>query len=111
MRVCEIMAEPWIGLDLAAYEGRRPVFLILLRAGAMGPNLVGAGSVILCDLWCKQPMERATDSAHRMGQKAWCRSFSSSSKVRLKNRRVHCNKNSEILWNAWYKQTTEGSED
>ena len=46
-----------------------PVFLVSLRAGGKGLNLVGADSVIHYDMWWNPAVEnQATDRVHRMGQ-------------------------------------------
>ena len=46
-----------------------PVFLISLRAGGTGLNLIGADSVILFDPWWNPAVEnQAIDRAHRIGQ-------------------------------------------
>lgn len=51
-------------------EGTVPVFLISLRAGGTGLNLVGADTVIHYDPWWNQAAQnQATDRAHRIGQK------------------------------------------
>lgn len=47
-----------------------PVFLVSLKAGGTGLNLVGADTVIHYDLWWNPAVEnQATDRVHRMGQK------------------------------------------
>ncbi|MBM3882441.1 MAG: DEAD/DEAH box helicase [Verrucomicrobia bacterium] len=47
-----------------------PVFLISLKAGGVGLNLVGADTVIHFDPWWNPAVEaQATDRAHRIGQK------------------------------------------
>lgn len=51
-------------------EGTVPVFLISLKAGGTGLNLVGADVVIHYDPWWNQAVHnQATDRAHRIGQK------------------------------------------
>lgn len=51
-------------------EGDVPVFLISLKAGGTGLNLVGADMVIHYDPWWNQAVQnQATDRAHRIGQK------------------------------------------
>lgn len=46
------------------------VFLIMLKSGGTGLNLVGADIVIHLDLWWNPQVEnQATDRAHRIGQK------------------------------------------
>lgn len=48
-----------------------PVFLVSLKAGGTGLNLVGADTVIHYDMWWNPAVEsQATDRVHRMGQKA-----------------------------------------
>ena len=50
-------------------EGDVPVFLISLKAGGTGLNLVGADTVIHYDPWWNQAAQnQATDRAHRIGQ-------------------------------------------
>ena len=50
-------------------EGNVPVFLISLKAGGTGLNLVGADSVIHFDPWWNTAAEnQASDRAHRIGQ-------------------------------------------
>ena len=51
-------------------EGDTPVFLISLKAGGTGLNLVGADVVIHYDPWWNLAVQnQATDRAHRIGQK------------------------------------------
>ncbi len=51
-------------------DGAAPVFLISLRAGGVGLNLVRADTVILLDPWWNPAVEQqAAARAHRMGQK------------------------------------------
>ncbi len=50
-------------------EGERKIFLISLKAGGTGLNLVGADTVIHYDPWWNPAVEdQATDRAHRIGQ-------------------------------------------
>ena len=50
-------------------NGNVPVFLISLKAGGTGLNLVGADVVIHYDPWWNQAVQnQATDRAHRIGQ-------------------------------------------
>jgi SNF2 family DNA or RNA helicase len=47
-----------------------PVFLISLKAGGTGLNIIGADSVILLDPWWNPAVEsQAIDRVHRLGQK------------------------------------------
>jgi SNF2 family DNA or RNA helicase len=47
-----------------------PVFLVSLKAGGTGLNLVGADTVIHYDMWWNPAVEsQATDRVHRLGQK------------------------------------------
>lgn len=47
-----------------------PIFLVSLKAGGSGLNLVGADTVIHYDLWWNPAVEnQATDRVHRIGQK------------------------------------------
>lgn len=47
-----------------------PVFLVSLKAGGVGLNLVGADTVVHYDMWWNPAVEnQATDRVHRMGQK------------------------------------------
>lgn len=49
--------------------GNIPVFLISLKAGGTGLNLIGADVVIHYDPWWNQAAQnQATDRAHRIGQ-------------------------------------------
>lgn len=51
-------------------EGESNLFLISLKAGGTGLNLMGADTVILYDTWWNPAVEeQAADRAHRMGQK------------------------------------------
>lgn len=51
-------------------EENIPVFLVSLKAGGSGLNLVGADTVIHYDMWWNPAVEnQATDRVHRMGQK------------------------------------------
>ncbi|MCM3767663.1 DEAD/DEAH box helicase [Neobacillus niacini] len=51
-------------------HGERDLFLISLKAGGTGLNLMGADTVILYDTWWNPAVEeQAADRAHRMGQK------------------------------------------
>lgn len=51
-------------------DERVRVFLVSLKAGGAGLNLVGADTVIHYDLWWNPAVEnQATDRVHRMGQK------------------------------------------
>jgi SNF2 family DNA or RNA helicase len=53
-----------------------PVFLVSLRAGGNGLNLVGADSVIHYDMWWNPAVEnQATDRVWRMGQKTKVASY------------------------------------
>lgn len=50
-------------------EGTVPLFLISLKAGGVGLNLIGADVVIHYDPWWNQAVQnQATDRAHRIGQ-------------------------------------------
>ena len=49
--------------------GERDVFLISLKAGGTGLNLIGADTVIHCDPWWNPAvMDQASDRAYRIGQ-------------------------------------------
>ena len=49
---------------------KTPVFLVSLKAGGTGLNLVGADTVIHYDMWWNPAVEnQATDRVHRIGQK------------------------------------------
>lgn len=51
-------------------DPRIPVFLVSLKAGGAGLNLVGADTVIHYDMWWNPAVEnQATDRVHRLGQK------------------------------------------
>ena len=50
-------------------QGERDLFLISLKAGGTGLNLMGADTVILYDTWWNPAVEeQAADRAHRLGQ-------------------------------------------
>lgn len=50
-------------------DGNTPVFLISLKAGGVGLNLIGADTVIHYDPWWNIAVQnQATDRAHRIGQ-------------------------------------------
>ncbi|KGX86330.1 DEAD/DEAH box helicase [Pontibacillus litoralis] len=52
-------------------DGEKDLFLISLKAGGTGLNLVGADTVVLYDLWWNPAVEQqAADRAHRIGQKS-----------------------------------------
>ena len=64
--------KPQDRLDMvnAFNEGEKDVFLISLKAGGTGLNLVGGDTVVLYDLWWNPAVEeQAAGRAHRMGQK------------------------------------------
>lgn len=51
-------------------EDDTPVFLVSLKAGGTGLNLIGASNVIHADPWWNAAaIDQATDRAHRIGQK------------------------------------------
>lgn len=51
-------------------DAKIPVFLVSLKAGGSGLNLVGADTVIHYDMWWNPAVEnQATDRVHRIGQK------------------------------------------
>lgn len=53
-----------------------PLFLVSLKAGGSGLNLVGADTVIHYDMWWNPAVEnQATDRVHRIGQKASVSSY------------------------------------
>ncbi|WP_086349133.1 DEAD/DEAH box helicase [Candidatus Enterococcus clewellii] len=59
-----------INMVNAFNEGEKDVFLISLKAGGTGLNLVGGDTVVLYDLWWNPAVEeQAAGRAHRMGQK------------------------------------------
>jgi SNF2 family DNA or RNA helicase len=52
-------------------EGNKDIFLISLKAGGTGLNLIGADTVIHYDPWWNPAVEdQATDRTHRIGQKS-----------------------------------------
>jgi SNF2 family DNA or RNA helicase len=52
------------------------IFLVSLKAGGTGLNLVGADTVILYDMWWNPALEsQATDRVHRIGQKSSVSSY------------------------------------
>ena len=53
-----------------------PIFLVSLKAGGYGLNLVGADTVIHYDMWWNPAVEdQATDRVHRIGQKSAVSSY------------------------------------
>lgn len=53
-----------------------PIFLVSLKAGGSGLNLVGADTVIHYDVWWNPAVEnQATDRVHRIGQKSSVSSY------------------------------------
>lgn len=53
-----------------------PIFLVSLKAGGSGLNLVGADTVIHYDMWWNPAVEnQATDRVHRIGQKNMVSSY------------------------------------
>ena len=53
-----------------------PIFLVSLKVGGTGLNLVGADTVIHYDMWWNPAVEnQATDRVHRMGQKQQVSSY------------------------------------
>lgn len=66
----ETKKERRVEMAKAFNENEVPVFLISLRAGGTGLNLVGADMVIHFDPWWNLAAQnQATDRAHRIGQK------------------------------------------
>ncbi len=66
----ETPSEERVALCNQFNGGERDVFLISLKAGGTGLNLIGADTVILYDTWWNPAVEeQATDRAYRMGQK------------------------------------------
>ena len=66
----ETPKERRIEMMNAFNKDETPVFLISLKAGGTGLNLVGADMVIHYDPWWNAAAEnQATDRAHRIGQK------------------------------------------
>ncbi len=58
-----------VEMATAFNEGQRDVFLISLKAGGTGLNLIGADTVIHYDPWWNPAVEnQATDRVHRIGQ-------------------------------------------
>ncbi|WP_420843730.1 DEAD/DEAH box helicase [Listeria costaricensis] len=59
-----------LNMVTAFNEGQKRIFLISLKAGGTGLNLIGADMVILYDLWWNPAVEeQAASRAHRIGQK------------------------------------------
>lgn len=57
-------------------EHNIPIFLVSLKAGGTGLNLVGADTVIHYDMWWNPAVEnQATDRVHRIGQKCSVSSY------------------------------------
>jgi superfamily II DNA or RNA helicase len=70
-------------------DGTIPVFLISLKAGGNGLNLVGADSVIHYDMWWNPAVEnQATDRVWRMGQKTKVTSYKLISKGTIEEKIV-----------------------
>ena len=56
--------------EIENYINKDSRFLVSLKAGGTGLNLVGADTVIHYDMWWNPAVEsQATDRVHRMGQK------------------------------------------
>lgn len=69
------------------------VFLVSLKAGGTGLNLIGADTVIHFDMWWNPAVEsQATDRVHRIGQKKMSLPISSSPWGRLKKKSLRCKK-------------------
>ncbi|KGX94009.1 helicase SNF2 [Pontibacillus halophilus JSM 076056 = DSM 19796] len=66
----ETPAQDRVTMATRFNEGENDLFLISLKAGGTGLNLVGADTVVLYDLWWNPAVEQqAADRAHRIGQK------------------------------------------
>ncbi|HEY4831064.1 MAG TPA: DEAD/DEAH box helicase, partial [Waddliaceae bacterium] len=64
-----------------------PVFLVSLKAGGSGLNLVGADTVIHYDMWWNPAVEnQATDRVHRIGQKNSVSSFKLVTKATIEDK-------------------------
>ena len=78
-----------------------PIFLVSLKAGGSGLNLVGADTVIHYDMWWNPAVEnQATDRVHRIGQKNTVSAYKLITKgtieekiVELQNRKKNLVKN------------------
>ncbi|EHL2507020.1 SWF/SNF helicase family protein, partial [Listeria monocytogenes] len=74
------------------------IFLISLKAGGTGLNLVGADTVILYDLWWNPAVEeQATGRAHRIGQKRVVQVFRMITKGTIEERIFELQKKKQAL--------------
>ncbi|HGI6609209.1 TPA: helicase-related protein, partial [Listeria monocytogenes] len=79
-------------------EGENDIFLISLKAGGTGLNLVGADTVILYDLWWNPAVEeQATGRAHRIGQKRVVQVFRMITKGTIEERIFDLQKKKQAL--------------
>lgn len=79
-------------------EGENDIFLISLKAGGTGLNLVGADTVILYDLWWNPAVEeQATGRAHRIGQKRVVQVFRMITKGTIEERIFELQKKKQAL--------------
>lgn len=78
--------------------GENDIFLISLKAGGTGLNLVGADTVILYDLWWNPAVEeQATGRAHRIGQKRVVQVFRMITKGTIEERIFDLQKKKQAL--------------
>lgn len=79
-------------------KGENDIFLISLKAGGTGLNLVGADTVILYDLWWNPAVEeQATGRAHRIGQKRVVQVFRMITKGTIEERIFELQKKKQAL--------------
>lgn len=79
-------------------EGENDIFLISLKAGGTGLNLVDADTVILYDLWWNPAVEeQATGRAHRIGQKRVVQVFRMITKGTIEERIFELQKKKQAL--------------
>lgn len=80
-------------------EGENDIFLISLKAGGTGLNLVGADTVILYDLWWNPAVEeQATGRAHRIGQKRVVQVFRMITKGTIEERILTYKRKNKRSW-------------
>jgi superfamily II DNA or RNA helicase len=89
------------------FNGNRsiPLFLISLKAGGTGLNLVGADTVIHFDPWWNPAVEdQATDRVHRIGQKRTVYSIKMITRGTVEEKVLEMQKRKKLIFNATLAQ-------